>query len=138
MHDIYQSKEYNRCTFWGGNTHAWLYGEGFLCENWFELVELYHHYCEQQLGNGLRNRWDKLTPEERSEVISDRLRESWGKRTPEERSEAMRNLVQKRWDKLTPEERSANVKERLAKMTPEQRSEQAKLAWATKRAKKGA
>lgn len=45
MHDLYQSREYNRKTFFTPDVKAWVYGEGFLCENWFELVEIFYQYA---------------------------------------------------------------------------------------------
>lgn len=45
IHDIYQSVDFNRCCFFSGNVRRYLYGEGFLCENWFELVEIYEHFA---------------------------------------------------------------------------------------------
>jgi hypothetical protein len=64
-HDLYQSREYNRKTFWTGRTYKWLYGEGFLCENWFTLVELYHTYAGTASQSGLvaaREHWARASP----------------------------------------------------------------------------
>ena len=46
IHDIYQSEDHGTCCFFPGIVRDYLYGDGFLCENWFELVDL----CEKWQG----------------------------------------------------------------------------------------
>lgn len=117
-HDLIQSKEYNRQCFFAGTTRAWLYGEGFLCENWFELVSLYEHYSSRHSAQNNADRWAKFTPEERAVKLS-RLRAAtearWATMSPEERSAEMGHVhaaTKARWATLTPEERSAEMSRR--------------------------
>lgn len=49
---LYQSEDLGKCCFWVGHTRAWLYGDGFLCEDWFNLVELYEKWSNEM---GVRN-----------------------------------------------------------------------------------
>jgi len=110
MHDLYQSREYNHQCFYAGTTRAWLYGEGFLCENWFELVELYEYYSSRQAAQNAADGWAKLTPEERTAQGRRVAQERWASVTPEEREShlaGMRQGRQRMWDSVTPEERTA-------------------------------
>lgn len=122
IHDLYQSREYNRQCFFQGTTRAWLYGEGFLCENWFELVELYEYYSSRHSAQNAADRWAKLTPEERSTEMSQRTLTAWSAKTDEERVTQGRRLAKARWDNTTTEERSAEARRRSG-ATPEERSE---------------
>ena len=77
MHDLYQSREYNRKTFWNGSAYSWLYGEGFLCESWFELVEIYYQYASASttVGAGLsaaQATWAALSPTALANVNASR------------------------------------------------------------------
>ncbi len=52
---LYQSEDLGRCCFWVGHTRAWLYGEGFLCGDWFYLVHLYEKWSNAMgRDNGVR------------------------------------------------------------------------------------
>lgn len=106
MHDLYQSREYNRCCF-HGRTKTWLYGEGFLCENWFELVELYEYYQSQHSTQNATDGWAKLTPEERTAKGRRMVQSRWAQTPPEDRSAHMRRAVEARWAQTPPEARSA-------------------------------
>jgi hypothetical protein len=114
MHDLYQSREYSRKTFWNGNTYSWLYGEGFLCENWFELAELYDYYSSRNAAD----RWAALDTEERTTALTATHAAStarWASMTPEERCMAMtatHAANKARWAAMTPEERSAEMSRR--------------------------
>ena len=144
MHDLYQSREYNRQCF-HGRTKAWLYGEGFLCENWFELVSLYEHYSSRHSAQNAADRWATMTPEERSAHGRRRVQARWANTTPEERSARGRMMVEARWANATDEDRAAQAavlgavsRERWANTTPEQRRSAlsaphaaAKARWAT-------
>ena len=111
IHDLYQSREYNTCCC-HGRTKAWLYGEGFLCENWFELVSLYEHYRSRLSARTAADRWAALTPEERSAEMSQRIFTAWSTKTDEERATQGRRLAKARWATFTPEERSAEMSRR--------------------------
>lgn len=112
MHDLIQSKEYDRRCFYTGDAYAWLYGEGFLCEHWFELVELAHHYA----AIDWKGRWANTTPEERSEYN--------------------RAMVSRRWAAMTPEERSEYNRQRMRQIPPEERAASAVKRWDTRRRRK--
>jgi hypothetical protein len=45
IHDLYQSDDYGRCCFFSSDIKSFLNGEGFLCENWFELCDLYEKWA---------------------------------------------------------------------------------------------
>jgi hypothetical protein len=129
IHDLYQSREYNRKTFFTPDVKAWLYGEGFLCENWFELVSLYEHYSSRHSAQTATDHWATLTPEERSAEISRRWQSRKAARTREEVSTASANAARSRWAGLPAESRSDQmvpattaVRDRWAAMTPEERS----------------
>jgi len=141
-HDLIQSKEYNHPCFFAGTTRAWLYGEGFLCEHWFELVELYEYYSSRHSTRIAADRWATLTPEERSAEMSRRQNIHWTTMTPEERSAEMGRRVSEGWAQTTPEERRAALapahaanKARWAAMTPEERSAQMRRCQAGRKAK---
>lgn len=53
VHDIYQSEDFGRCCFFVGNVRRFLYGEGFLCENWFDLVHLYEKWASNTKGRSV-------------------------------------------------------------------------------------
>jgi hypothetical protein len=56
IHDLYQSEDWGRCCFFSGNVKRFLYGEGFLCENWFDLCELYEKWTSvQSRKNGTKS-----------------------------------------------------------------------------------
>jgi hypothetical protein len=124
-HDLIQSKEYNRQCFFAGTTRAWLYGEGFLCENWFELVELYEYYSSHHSTQNATARWANLTPEERSALGRRLIETRWANASPEARA-AVSSWSKDRWATFTSEERSAQgrrlAEARWATMTPEERS----------------
>jgi hypothetical protein len=123
MHDLVQSREYNRCCFYSGRTRAWLYGEGFLCENWFELVSLYEYYSSRHSAQNNADRWAALSPEERRSVNRNAraaTKARWATMTPEERS-----ALVGRWRYAAPEARAVmgtHAKARWATLTPEERS----------------
>ena len=138
IHDIIQSREYNHCCFFSGNVYKWLYGEGFLCAYWFELVELYEHYTSRHNTQNATDRWAKITPEERSAKAALRIgatpegrstemgrrrRQGWAALAPEERTLIMAPIQAARWAKVTPEEKSAHgrraVEARWAKVRAE-------------------
>jgi hypothetical protein len=105
MHDLYQSREYNRTCFFSGTTRAWLYGEGFLCENWFELVELYEHYMVQHAA-WLQQHLN-ATPGMRARCIAaavDGTRRLLATATDEEKRQRTAAAVAA-WSALTPTER---------------------------------
>ena len=115
MHDLYQSREYNHQCF-HGRTKTWLYGEGFLCEHWFELVELYEYYSSRHGAQNAAARWAAMTPDEKSVCGRSLVEGRWAAMTPEERLVATaptRASVKARWATLTPEERSAEMSRRL-------------------------
>jgi hypothetical protein len=132
IHDLYQSREYNRQCF-HGRTKAWLYGEGFLCENWFELVSLYEYYSSRLSAQTAADRWAKLTPEERTAQGRKGAKARWAKLTPEERSAEQSQLAFTVWSAKTDEERTAQgrrlAKARWAKLTPEERCAEMKRRW---------
>jgi len=122
MHDLVQSREYNRMCFWAGRTRAWLYGEGFLCENWFELVSLYEYYSAANGTQNCTRQFEGMTPEQLSAEMSRRRRTGWAAMTPEERSAAVRG---NRWANASPEARAvvgSKTKDHWATLTPEERS----------------
>jgi hypothetical protein len=118
MHDLVQSREYNRMCFYAYHTKNWLYGEGFLCGNWFELVSLYEYYSTL---DGSRRAtvsnityWAGRSPEQRSAEMSDKGKARWAAMTPEERSAQNSRVAKAGWAGMTPEERSAEMKRRMA------------------------
>jgi hypothetical protein len=135
-----------------------LYGEGFLCENWFELVELYEHYLtlnSSRTGTATQTAyWGALNPEERSAEMSRRVTLHWSLMNAEERraqtaawSAAAGKALSVRWAAMTPEERvgfsaraGARAKARWASMTPEERSAEMRrrqaVRWAKVRAER--
>jgi len=135
-HDLIQSKEYNRQCFFAGTTRAWLYGEGFLCENWFELVEIYEHYLTLNLSRTAsatqKAYWEALTPEQRSAETSRRTTLQWSSKTAEERraqtaagAAAAGKALSAMWSSMTPEERSAEMSRRQAVRWARVRAERA-------------
>jgi hypothetical protein len=48
IHDLYQSEDWGRCCFFPSDVQTHLYGQGFLCENWFDLVALYEKWSSWQ------------------------------------------------------------------------------------------
>lgn len=164
IHDLYQSREYNRCCFFAGTTRAWLYGEGFLCENWFELVSLYEYYIATRNAQICASRWSNATEEERqrqAEALHLGLAAYWtdetrrdrgiqqrermlANSTPEELSAEMSRRRSAGWETKSPEERQAATRKareaRWAKATPEDRSAGARRAvearWAKVRAER--
>lgn len=135
-HDLLQSREYNRQCFFAGTTRAWLYGEGFLCENWFELVEIYEHYLtlnSSRTASATQTAyWEALTPEQRSAEASRRATLQWASKSAEERrahtaagAAAAGKALSARWAAMTPEERSAEMRRRQAVRWAKVRAERA-------------
>jgi hypothetical protein len=51
VHDLYQAEDYQKYTFFGSFVKKWLYGDGFLCENWFELTGICKKWMEANSRN---------------------------------------------------------------------------------------
>jgi len=139
IHDIIQSSEYNRQCFWTGGTRTWLYGEGFLCENWFELVSLYEYYSAANGTQNCTRQFEGMTPEQLSAEMSRRRRAGWAAMTQEQRSEEMTRRSRVGWASMTPVDRSAQVRRtRWANPSPEDKaafSATMRKVWVDRKAK---
>ena len=65
VHDIYQSEDNETLCFYAANVKNFLYGEGFLCLNWFNLVDLYEKWAGHRgrtLSREGRGMFDKTNP----------------------------------------------------------------------------
>lgn len=112
MHDLYQSREYNRRCF-HGSAKAWLYGEGFLCENWFELVELFTHYFSQGSARMNTERWTTMDAEAKAARLRHLHQIGLSSRSPEEHRAISSAGGTASWTNIPPEVRAAR-KEAMA------------------------
>lgn len=135
-HDLLQSREFDRQCFFAGTTRAWLYGEGFLCENWFELVGIYEQYLtlnsSRTASATQKAYWEALTPEQRSAEMSRRATLQWSSKTSEERraqtaagAAAAGKALSAVWASMTPEERSTEMSRRQAVRKAKAKAERA-------------